>query len=466
MESDDGVAASATIVGFREWFRIACRRQAFGALSPSDGACMRTLVIAGEYPWPENSGSRMRLAVTLRGLCRCGPTELFSIVPEGRTDFGPPDESLGLARVGRTAFDDRSPRGMRRLCTLMRPGTPFEFPWQDGPRVTRALTRFMNGHYDLIWYFGVRPWALVGGTEVAPVVLDLDDLENHKISARLSISRPAVPGLKGRLRQRVGRTLSAEEVRRWSRLHRRAGDRTTMTVVCSQIDADRAVATGLTRVDVVPNGYRLVVEPLGKVAVASPPTILFQGTLRYPPNADGARFLIEEIRPAMAAFVPDARIRLVGITTPAISALDDPPGVTIVGQVPDIDVELARADLVLVPIRFGSGTRLKIIEAFAQRIPVVSTTLGAEGLDAQNERHLLTADTPESIAAACARLLDDERLRARLADNAHRLFIERFQLDRVQDEIERIALKAAALSTAPSIPGPRPGGDPREGWSR
>jgi glycosyltransferase involved in cell wall biosynthesis len=239
-----------------------------------------------------------------------------------------------------------------------------------------------------------------------------------------------------------------------------------MTVVCSQIDADRAVATGLTRVDVVPNGYRLVVEPLGKVAVASPPTILFQGTLRYPPNADGARFLIEEIRPAMAAFVPDARIRLVGITTPAISALDDPPGVTIVGQVPDIDVELARADLVLVPIRFGSGTRLKIIEAFAQRIPVVSTTLGAEGLDAQNERHLLTADTPESIAAACARLLDDERLRARLADNAHRLFIERFQLDRVQDEIERIALKAAALSTAPSIPGPRPGGDPREGWSR
>ena len=81
---------------------------------------------------------------------------------------------------------------------------------------------------------------------------------------------------------------------------------------------------------------------------------------------------------------------------------------TVVGQVPDIDTELARADVVLVPIRFGSGTRLKILEAFAHRIPVVSTSLGAEGLDAVDEHHLLIADTPNAIAAACARLLEDE----------------------------------------------------------
>ena len=74
------------------------------------------------------------------------------------------------------------------------------------------------------------------------------------------------------------------------------------------------------------------------------------------------------------------RIRLVGVSNPALSSLGDRPGVTIVGQVPDIEVELARADLVVVPLRFGSGTRLKVLEAFAQRVPVVSTTLGAEGL--------------------------------------------------------------------------------------
>ena len=167
-------------------------------------------------------------------------------------------------------------------------------------------------------------------------------------------------------------------------------------------------AAGLQRVAVVPNGYRLVDEPLGKVAVGSPPTILFQGTLRYPPNADAARYLIEDIRPAIAGLVPDAVVRLVGVATPAIAALGDRPGVTVVGQVPDIDTELARADLVLVPIRFGSGTRLKILEAFAHRIPVVSTGLGAEGLDAVDEHHLLIADTPDAIAIACARLLEDE----------------------------------------------------------
>jgi polysaccharide biosynthesis protein PslH len=79
---------------------------------------------------------------------------------------------------------------------------------------------------------------------------------------------------------------------------------------------------------------------------------------------------------------------------------------------------------------------------------VVSTGLGAEGLDAVDEHHLLIADTPEAIAAACARLLEDEELRARLADNAHHLFVERYQADRVHDTVKRIAGRAASLSSA------------------
>ena len=153
----------------------------------------------------------------------------------------------------------------------------------------------------------------------------------------------------------------------------------------------------------------------GQVSRRIAATILFQGTLRYPPNADAARYLIDELRPAIVRLVPNAAVRLVGVTTPTIAALGDRPGVTVVGRVPDIDTELARADLVLVPIRFGSGTRIKILEAFAHRIPVVSTVLGAEGLDVVDECHLLLADTPDAIAVACARLLDDES-RRRLVD--------------------------------------------------
>ena len=129
---------------------------------PTRGAPMRTLVISGEYPWPVNSGSRLRLLTVLRGLCLCGPTELFSVLPEGRTDIDPADPALGLARVGQVGFDDRPPSGLRMLTALAGSAAPLELPTGDGPRVSRDLARFASGRYDLIWYFGVRAWALVG----------------------------------------------------------------------------------------------------------------------------------------------------------------------------------------------------------------------------------------------------------------------------------------------------------------
>ena len=143
--------------------------------------------------------------------------------------------------------------------------------------------------------------------------------------------------------------------------------------------------------------------------------------------------------PALRALVADVRIRLVGRTTPALSALDDPPRLTVVGQVPDIEEELAGADVVVVPLRFGSGTRLKVLEAFAHRIPVVATTLGAEGLGAQDGIHLLIGDTVDAIAAACARLLTDQALRETMVDRAHRLFLDRFQAEVVEGQIADLA---------------------------
>ncbi len=128
-----------------------------------------------------------------------------------------------------------------------------------------------------------------------------------------------------------------------------------------------------------------------------------------------------------------------GLTTPALADLDDPPRVTLVGQVPDIGAELDRADLVLVPIRFGSGTRIKIIEAFAHRVPVVSTSLGAEGLGAVDGEHLLLGDDPASLAIACARLLTDEELRRRLVDNAYELFVTHLRRDRAEDAVRTVA---------------------------
>lgn len=436
---------------------------------------MRSLVIAGEYPWPVNSGSRIRLETILRGLARCGTTDLFSVVPRTREDIAPPGEVPGLDRVAVVPYDARPASGPRLVAALARRSTPIDLSTRDRPTVTRpvtrALARFTSGTYDLLWYFGIAPWALVGDSEsvpALPAVLDLFDLEDRKIQARLDIPRAPAHGTIGHLRRQAARAVSREEVRRWARLQAHASSRSAATVVCSTLDAERAMAAGMVRVEVVPNAFHREGPPLGAVEVAAPPTLLFQGTLRYPPNAEAAEFLVEEVAPELRRRVPDPRIRLVGTSTPALTRLDDPPRVSIVGRVEDMGTELALADLVLVPVRFGSGTRLKILEAFAHRIPVVSTTLGAEGLGVEDGVHLLLGDTAGELAAACERLLTDRSLRRRVVASAESLYAEHFTEELVETRVAEVARRVLAevgTDGAPSLRGqerehapPRPPG--------
>lgn len=384
---------------------------------------MRTLVVAAEHPWPTNSGSRHRLAATLCGLRSLGPTDLFSIVSETRTDFDDPPPAAGLERLGRVAIDD-SPSVRRWARAAPRSYMPFEVPSEHTPTVKRALSAFATGGYDLVWFFRVRAWVLAGEPDLAPAVVDLDDLEDQKIAARLALAQVEPGAGRQELRRWAAGALWRAESRRWRRLHGRIAGRVAATVVCSDLDAGRA---GLRGVRVVPNGYPPPSRPVGRRQVGCPPTIVFHGTLRYPPNADAARFLVEQVLPKLRQRVPHVRIRLVGLAPPSLRQLEDPPSIMVTGQVADIDAELAGADLVVVPLRFASGTRIKILEAFAHRIPVVSTAVGAEGLDVQHDVHLLLADDPNSLAGACAVALTDLALRERLVEEAAQLFLERYQ---------------------------------------
>jgi len=404
---------------------------------------MRTLVIAYEYPWPSDSGTRMRLLTTLRSLVRSGPVDLFSVLPRRRDDIGDPDPSAGIVRVGHT----RVGHGAPGLGDLVHPLTPSDLPMGARRAVGDALAGFAVGPYDLAWYFDVRAWVLAAGGLQLPAVVDLNDLEDRKIRARLSI--PRVPGpdrprpARGDRRPpTAGTAYSRLEARRWARLYRTSSATVRRTVVCSELDARRASSAGVARVSVLPNTYPRPARPVGRSDVGSPPVVLFHGTMRYPPNTDAARWLVEEIAPALRAEVPDVRIRLVGRANPAQAALHHPPATTVVGPVPDIDVELANADVVVVPLRFGSGTRVKIIEAFAHRVPVVSTPLGAEGLGVEDGRHLLLAGSASALASACARLLTDLPLRRRLVEAAHRHYLDSFESACAEEAVADIVRRA------------------------
>ena len=397
---------------------------------------MKVLLIAADYPWPETGGSRLRLANTVAALAECGDVDLLSIVPSGRddSDFAPPPDGVRLARIVRCAVDTSPPGIVGMLLASVR-NTPLELTLKPGKAVRAAMENIDLRSYDLVWCFTVRAWIWSGEPHSRPTVVDIDDLEDQKILARLRIPSRRRVGI-ARIRQMLADRLAGFRARQWKSLHRRI-DKVAVPVVCSDLDA---VRSSLEHVRVVPNGFKSPAKPLGRTDVRPAPVVMFQGTLRYPPNGDAARFLASEIAPRLAERIAGVQVRLVGVVAPSFAAeVSHPPLVTVVGAVPEMAEELARTDLVVVPLRFGSGTRIKILEAFAHKIPVVSTSLGAEGLGLTHGVHLLLADDASGIAEACASLLSDTELRETIVENAHALFCERYESSVVRKRIRQLA---------------------------
>ena len=156
-------------------------------------------------------------------------------------------------------------------------------------------------------------------------------------------------------------------------------------------------------------------------------TVVFFGHLSYVPNVDGVIHFAKDIWPRIAEAHPDARFKIIGGGRPPLSLLElAGPRVELTGFVPDLRPHLAAAAAVVVPLRLGGGTRLKIVEAMAMGKAIVSTTLGAEGIDAVPGRDLFAEDQPEAFADVVNRLLAEPRLAARIGQSARRLAVERY----------------------------------------
>lgn len=171
---------------------------------------------------------------------------------------------------------------------------------------------------------------------------------------------------------------------------------------------------------VVPTGVDLdYFQQLPKTAPPVP-TVVFMGSMDWYANVDGVQWFAEAVWPQVQKEVPNARFVVVGRKPPAeIQALAASGGnIEVTGTVPDVRPYLRGADVVVVPLRIGGGTRLKIYEAMAAEVPVVSTRIGAEGLNVEHERHILMADSAEDTAAAVLRVLRSPALGAELALNA------------------------------------------------
>jgi glycosyltransferase involved in cell wall biosynthesis len=165
-------------------------------------------------------------------------------------------------------------------------------------------------------------------------------------------------------------------------------------------------------------------------------TVVFFGTLSYVPNIDGVIHFARDIWPRIVEADPKARFKIIGGRPPPSLLELAGPRVELTGFVSDLRPHLAAASAVVVPLRLGGGTRLKIVEAMAMGKAIVSTTLGAEGIDAVPGRDLLVEDQPAAFADAVNRLLAEPGLAARIGQSARRLAVERYAWSGAARELE------------------------------
>jgi len=174
---------------------------------------------------------------------------------------------------------------------------------------------------------------------------------------------------------------------------------------------------------VFPNALPEITRPSSPEADA----IVFSGNLEYHPNVEAVRWFRTKIWPRVREKAPEVEWRLLGSNPEAVARFTrGDPSIRVVGPVDDAVANLAEAKVCLAPLLSGSGTRFKILEAWAAGRAVVSTTIGAEGLGAQDGEHLLLADDPRDFANAVLRLWNDPALRARLGEAGWALYRERF----------------------------------------
>jgi glycosyltransferase involved in cell wall biosynthesis len=172
------------------------------------------------------------------------------------------------------------------------------------------------------------------------------------------------------------------------------------------------------RTTVIPNGVDVELFGPRSESQVVPMTLLFFGAINYYPNTDGALFFVQEVFPALRARYPDVRLRIVGYMPDSLVPELARDGVDVVGFVDDVLAEIAGAAVIVVPLRIGGGTRLKIVEAMSMGKPIVSTRLGAEGIEVEHDRELLLADTPAELCREIGRILDDPLLGSRLGQAA------------------------------------------------
>lgn len=171
-----------------------------------------------------------------------------------------------------------------------------------------------------------------------------------------------------------------------------------------------------------------------------PKALVFTGSLDWLPNEDGLIYFFSQIHPILKRKVPDMRVTIVGRNPGSMlfEIAKEDPSVTITGRVDDVRPYMCQGQVFFVPLRIGGGTRLKILEAMSFGKPVVSTRIGAEGINVTSGKDILLADTPETFTDSIVKLFTDDRLRATIIENARKKVESEYSWNIISNDLMRL----------------------------
>jgi len=382
---------------------------------------MRILFISTNLPVPPNSGQAIRTLSILQAMASSSHELSFlSFASRGKVaSFDPLSSYCRDIDLIERPFTNMSAHGdyLRRALSLLSLKSYSIERFRSGRMRSRIQTAIGTKQPDLIVCDSLYALVNVPPTKV-PIALNCHNVE-HMILERYS-----------RIEENVAKKCYARAEAYLMRIAEHRGlRRATLAMVCSKNDGDalRRLNPDVS-IFVVPNSVDTdSYDPDGNyVSNNTGPVLLFQGSMDWYPNRDAVEFFAGSILPLVRVECPNVRFIVAGKNPPAelVSELGSIAEFT--GTIPDMRPYLAAATVVVVPLRVGGGTRIKILEACAAGRAVVSTTLGAEGLGLQSGKEIVLADDPNEFARCVIALLQSSSQRSALGKRARAVVVERY----------------------------------------
>lgn len=407
---------------------------------------MRTLVVTHYIPKFPAGGSSMRDYCLAREMAN--RHEVTFLLPDyGEASRAEAEPLKSFCRVQFFDLNGGQPWPLsRRLLYSLNRRLPIENVWRltrNEPAIVQALEPLFS---PLLFTLKQIDWTQFDLLQVehsqlgsgvvdlpipVPAVLDWHNV--YSVVAARQFARAANPRKKLNLWYERRRVRQSEE---------QVAKRFDRSVAVSEPDAAgiRELHFG-AKVDVVPNGVNCEYFSNPEPAVYEEKSLVFTGRMDYAPNEEGVLFFCDKVLPYVLRTEPEVRLYVVGQQpSPSVRELEGrfPGTVHVTGYVEDVRPYLQRAAVSVVPLLDGGGTRLKILEAMAMRIPVVSTTIGAEGLGLENGNEIVIADEPEELALAVLSQLADPERRQQLSERGHQAAKRQFEWHKVASQLNDV----------------------------